>query len=175
MENTTQTERRVSPALWAGIAFLPFIFSWFTLRQGHTQRDRYIALGWLALLVVWGQVHPAAPRPAQAVVQTASSSSSSSSSPSSEPVELHGGYTAGEITFDCQEAIKNKLRDPEGVDFSWTRKAYGKTGMMGEMTGRNAFGQEVKETYACVAKNRHIVESHIFHQSFEATIRQMAN
>ena len=46
--------RPVSFKLGAGILFLPLIFSWFTLREGHSKKARAIAFGWLVVsLLVW--------------------------------------------------------------------------------------------------------------------------
>jgi len=44
--------RSVGILLGAGILFLPFIFSWFTLRKGHTAVARVVAFSWLVILLV---------------------------------------------------------------------------------------------------------------------------
>ncbi len=44
--------REVSTLLGLGIFFLPYIFSWFTLRQGHTTLSRVISFGWMILLIL---------------------------------------------------------------------------------------------------------------------------
>ena len=44
--------RKVSIMLGLGIFFLPYIFSWFTLRQGHTTLARVISFGWMILLIL---------------------------------------------------------------------------------------------------------------------------
>jgi hypothetical protein len=38
--------------LWLGIAFVPYIFAWFTLRRGYLPWHRAVALGWLALVLI---------------------------------------------------------------------------------------------------------------------------
>lgn len=37
--------------LWAGIFFIPYVFSWFTLRKGTPTWVRIVAFGWLLLLL----------------------------------------------------------------------------------------------------------------------------
>ena len=44
--------REVSILLGLGIFFLPYIFSWFILRQGHTTLARVISFGWMILLIL---------------------------------------------------------------------------------------------------------------------------
>ena len=44
--------RRVSIRLAVGTVLLPFIFSWFTLRKGHSTSSRIVAFGWLAVVAV---------------------------------------------------------------------------------------------------------------------------
>ena len=45
-------KRTVSALLGAGILFIPFIFSWFTLRKGHSVLARILSFSWLVLIVV---------------------------------------------------------------------------------------------------------------------------
>ncbi len=45
--------RKVGLGLGLGILFVPHIFSWFTLRKGHTAMAKTIAFVWLAIFVVW--------------------------------------------------------------------------------------------------------------------------
>ena len=44
--------RKIGVLLGAGIVFLPFIFAWFTLREGYSTKARAMSFAWLALLVV---------------------------------------------------------------------------------------------------------------------------
>lgn len=44
-------ERKVSILLGIGILMMPYIFAWFTLRQGYSKFARYISFGWLLFLV----------------------------------------------------------------------------------------------------------------------------
>jgi hypothetical protein len=53
------TPRRTSGWLWLGIVFLPFVFAWFTLRQGHSTRDRGIAFTWLVVCMLIRAAGPA--------------------------------------------------------------------------------------------------------------------
>lgn len=45
-------DREVSILLGLGIFFLPYIFSWFTLRQGYTTLSRVLSFGWMILLIL---------------------------------------------------------------------------------------------------------------------------
>lgn len=40
------------PLLYLGILFLPYVFAWFTLKKGYSNKLRGFAFGWLALFVV---------------------------------------------------------------------------------------------------------------------------
>lgn len=52
-QTNNTSSRKVSILLGIGILFVPFIFSWFTLRKGHTTKAKAIAFGWffIALLI----------------------------------------------------------------------------------------------------------------------------
>lgn len=51
--NAVSTEkRRVGFILGFGILVMPFIFSWFTLRKGHTKVARLVAFSWLVFLLI---------------------------------------------------------------------------------------------------------------------------
>ncbi|RZG88539.1 DUF4236 domain-containing protein [Acinetobacter sp. WCHAc060033] len=45
------TERKVSILLGIGILIMPYIFAWFTLRDGYSKLARFISFGWLFFLV----------------------------------------------------------------------------------------------------------------------------
>ncbi len=42
-----EEKRSMTFLLGLGIVFMPYIFSWFTLRKGHTVGDRVVAFVWL--------------------------------------------------------------------------------------------------------------------------------
>lgn len=44
-------ERKVSILLGIGIFIMPYIFAWFTLREGYSKSARFISFGWLLFLV----------------------------------------------------------------------------------------------------------------------------
>lgn len=48
----SDTERKVSPLLAAGILFFPYVFSWFTLRSGHSALARGVSILWLLFVVL---------------------------------------------------------------------------------------------------------------------------
>ena len=45
-------KEEVSLPLAVGIIFVPFIFAWFTLREGYSSRARVVSLGWCALALI---------------------------------------------------------------------------------------------------------------------------
>lgn len=45
-------KRRVGLLLGLGIFFVPFVFSWFTLRKGHTKVARVVAFSWLVIALL---------------------------------------------------------------------------------------------------------------------------
>lgn len=44
--------RKVGVLLGAGILLVPYVFSWFTLRKGHSTKSRIISFSWLGLLIL---------------------------------------------------------------------------------------------------------------------------
>ncbi len=47
-----QGDRKVSIILLVGILFIPYIFSWFTLRDGYSVPTRVISIGWMVLILI---------------------------------------------------------------------------------------------------------------------------
>lgn len=47
----SQNPRKISILLAIGIFMMPYIFAWFTLREGYSKLVRYISFGWLLFLV----------------------------------------------------------------------------------------------------------------------------
>jgi len=52
------SERKVNFLLGLGIFLLPYIFSWFTLRKGHSTQARVLSFFWLAVAVLYLAVAP---------------------------------------------------------------------------------------------------------------------
>ena len=48
----TNGERHVDFWLGLGIMFMPYVFAWFTLREGHTKKARVISFVWLGFIVL---------------------------------------------------------------------------------------------------------------------------
>ncbi len=44
--------RKVSILLAIGIIFMPYLFAWFTLKNGYSSNARILSFGWLALMVI---------------------------------------------------------------------------------------------------------------------------
>lgn len=52
-QDLSPKERKVSLLLFLGIAFIPYIFSWFTLRKGYRPLTQVFALGWMAFILYY--------------------------------------------------------------------------------------------------------------------------
>ena len=57
------TRPRNSGWIWLGVLFLPFAFSWLTLRKGWSNLARAVAFGWLAIYVACLAFQPPHVRP----------------------------------------------------------------------------------------------------------------
>jgi hypothetical protein len=88
--------RKVGIGLFIGIVCLPWIFSWFTLRQGHSTSSRVLSLGWAAF-TLWAVILPRPPisnavgeppSTATASAQTTPATATSGSSETTKPTEL---------------------------------------------------------------------------------------
>lgn len=53
-----EDERKVGLLLGAGIFFFPYIFAWFTLREGYSQVARTVSFAWLGLIVFAALIVP---------------------------------------------------------------------------------------------------------------------
>ena len=51
-ENLDQEQKKVSTLLLIGICFLPFIFSWFTLRKGYSTKSRVISFIYTFIIII---------------------------------------------------------------------------------------------------------------------------
>ena len=89
--------RPVSFKLGAGIFFLPLIFSWFTLREGHSKKARAIAFGWLVVtLLPWMIVEPEKmPEKSGVAVNKDSIAVVGTASPESKTAAANGDENAG--------------------------------------------------------------------------------
>lgn len=47
-----EEEKSVSIFLGIGIFLIPIIFSWFTLRKGHTKKAKIISFAWLVIIII---------------------------------------------------------------------------------------------------------------------------
>jgi hypothetical protein len=48
----TKEVRNFSLLLGVGILFIPYIFAWFTLRQGYSKLARFFSFGWMLLFIL---------------------------------------------------------------------------------------------------------------------------
>ena len=51
-EAATDNKKSVSFVLGIGIVFIPFIFAWFTLRNGYSGFARVMSIGWLCIVLI---------------------------------------------------------------------------------------------------------------------------
>ncbi len=94
-------KRKVSILLGIGIVLLPFAFSWFTLRKGHSNLARIFSFAWLLIFII-SSLSPSTP-------PSVSSSSSSTSSPSSQ------------LDLPRQPAVEVKaIPEDQPLEFSFT-------------------------------------------------------
>lgn len=66
--------RGVSVMLAIGIVLLPYIFSWFTLRKGHSRFSRVLSVTWLSVFIVsnvWVSLRASIHRPNQSATTAA--------------------------------------------------------------------------------------------------------
>ena len=52
LTSTSHHSRQISVLLVVGIFIMPYIFAWFTLREGYSKTVRYVSFGWLLFLVL---------------------------------------------------------------------------------------------------------------------------
>jgi hypothetical protein len=102
--NIPRKERSVSFILGLGILLIPVIFSWFTLRKGHTTKAKVISFAWLfiSFAIIIGSENDTTAPPA--------TSTNSTSSPAQEVIQvsasdLVSAYRGNEIGAD------NKYKD----------------------------------------------------------------
>jgi hypothetical protein len=114
--------RKVGFWLAVGIIFLPWIFSWFTLRKGHSTLSRVLAMAWVGVVIIGMARHKtikdvpveASPRPV-ATIQRAIDR------PAPPPeqairlsaIELWDVYHANEVAADNQ--YKDRLLLVDGT------------------------------------------------------------
>ncbi len=93
--------RKVGVGLGLGIFFLPYVFSWFTLRQGHTTLAKTVSFIWLGLVVfVWATHSNESKTTNSSAVQTSS-------------------YQA------TSESPKDAALRQVSIDFKWTKGGFG--------------------------------------------------
>ena len=103
--------RKVGFLLGVGILFFPYIFSWFTLRKGHTTQSKVISFVWLGVTVLMIAVQQPQPRRDD---QTASSTQKTLAS-APEP--------ASSISWQQVDAIYNLKSDSTDMqkEDAWKR------------------------------------------------------
>lgn len=105
-----QPMRKVSVLLGAGILFVPYIFSWFLLRKGHTTVARVIGFGWfaVALLMVSGDRKP---KTEPAVVPTQNAAATAAPSPQAQTLAPSNKASEQEFDFAKERATNQATLD----------------------------------------------------------------
>lgn len=119
--------RKVGVGLGLGILFLPYVFSWFTLRQGHTTLAKTVSFIWMGLFVLAWALH--SNEPSARYTGTNSSSGYQASSSPTEPVSAiqtptpNGADSTGKIVgiWDAEKVFGKFLA--EGVRYTIRREA----------------------------------------------------
>ncbi|MGY2186183.1 OB-fold protein [Pseudomonas sp. SDO5591_S426] len=98
---TAPTKRNVSFLLGIGILFLPFVFAWFLLRNGHSLLARILGFGWLILgvLAMAGTPSSTSSHNSNSVASQAAVSSPAAAAPA-EPIKA---YTASQVASSYEE------------------------------------------------------------------------
>lgn len=74
------SDRPVGMLLGIGIFLIPLVFSWFTLRKGHTTKAKIISFAWLVISIIFVSAQDSGTKSTASVPPTVVSSSSSPSS-----------------------------------------------------------------------------------------------
>ncbi len=114
--NKTEETRKVSILLAIGIFFMPYIFSWFTLRKGHSALAKIVSLSWLIIVIAFMGGDS----------KSFSNYSSSSNSSSIVSVKLHDilyAYKNNEVRAD--NMYKNKYIKVTGYVDSVKKDLFG--------------------------------------------------
>ncbi|OOG87804.1 hypothetical protein B0E42_07145 [Pseudomonas sp. A25(2017)] len=72
----THSDRPVGMLLGIGIFLMPLVFSWFTLRKGHTAKAKIISFAWLVISLVFVAAQDGGTKSTASVPSTTLSSSS---------------------------------------------------------------------------------------------------
>lgn len=82
ISSSVSEKRKVGIALGFGILFIPAIFSWFTLRKGHSQNAKLVSFAWLTVVLLIYNYDPSS----KPKVKTSSFSSSAAPQPTAAAV-----------------------------------------------------------------------------------------
>ena len=90
------------------IAVFPYVFSWLTLRRGHSPGSRKVAFGWLAFMLLF-------PAISDRVTSTASSRNSPSQHDSSSQATAEASPTKKELDQKLFKALHRREDKMEGI------------------------------------------------------------
>jgi len=118
--------RKVGVGLGVGILLLPYIFSWFTLRQGHTTLAKTLSFIWLGLFALgWA---------------TRSNEPKSSYAGASQSISSNSYQTNSNTTESPKQDLLRKVT----IDFKWTKGGFGSI-MIADFTITNLSDYPVKD------------------------------
>ena len=112
--------RKVGVGLGLGIVFLPYIFSWFTLRQGHTTLAKAVSFIWLGIFVLVWATH-------SNELKTSNTSATQNASYQATP-----------------ESPKEVALRQVSIDFKWSKGGFGNV-MIADFTITNLSNYAVKD------------------------------
>ena len=159
----THPRRVVGILLGTGIVLLPYIFSWFTLRKGHSTLSRMLSLTWLSVFIicnVWVSVRPATSvenlTPRTSVIKTQPIATPTASPKNAATLPPADAWTTKESrdiggAFFIKPYLRQWLKDPDSLqDFEVVnarpdKKIPGSFKVTVFYRARNSFGALVPE------------------------------
>jgi len=102
-DQSVQSEsRKVGWLLGIGIVFVPFVFAWFTLREGHSTKAKVASFAWLGLVVISAIADPPEDsEEADSSTPAAVTSPSESQEADPEPQKPQRQF----VDIDCNELV----------------------------------------------------------------------
>lgn len=165
----TSDEKKVSGLLGLGIALMPCIFAWFTLRKGHSTTARAVAFGWMVLFFIL--IGGSDPGSNSSTSRPAASSEAGDGSAEPEQQEIVSSISAGALIhayyaneIAADQHYKGKRYEISGIVDSIAKDILGKmyitlgTGDRFEFQKVQAyFDKEMEAAVASVRPGEHLI------------------
>jgi hypothetical protein len=131
--NDAPAVKTVGPLLAVGILGMPFVFAWFLVRQGYSQRARFVAFSWLGIIAIalLRQGLPGDTPDSTATNPTAASATAGGDGPD----------RYADAAF-VDHYVKGFLRDPQSARFSevYAYRAGKQLSYCGNVNAKNGMG-----------------------------------